>query len=235
MFKSVLFTGFATGLQEEKMPTISHIVAKIVDDRPLLQEAMIEDIVSFGALAEKIMADVERELGKKAKVSAVVMALRRHADKVRAMHRKLTETKLKGDIIMKTNLCDMGIIKSNTLFDKLKKIYSLVDYEKGETLNIIHGNYEVSIVTNERHMKKIKDILEGEKIARQEKGLVMLGINFSKEYIEQPGIIAAITRKLSWNGINLIEIISTFKELNYVVSSKDAMKGYKALQEMIIS
>lgn len=134
---------------------------------------------------------------------------------------------------MKTNLCDISVIKSTTLFNKLKKIYSLVDYEKGDTLNIIHGNYEVSIVTNERYMNKVKKILEGEKIPWQEKGLVMVGMNFSEEYIKQPGLIATLSRKLSWNGINIIEIISTFNELNFVISSKDAMNGYNALQEMV--
>jgi aspartokinase len=134
---------------------------------------------------------------------------------------------------MKTNICDIGLIKSPAFFSKLKSIYSIVDYERGDVLNIIQGNYEVSIISNEKYADKIKKALSGEKLIRQEKGLVIVGLNFSKEYMDQPGVIAAVTRKLAWNGVNILEVISTFKEMNFVVSKKDATKAYNALQEMI--
>ncbi|MCX6707352.1 MAG: ACT domain-containing protein [Candidatus Woesearchaeota archaeon] len=214
------------------MPTISHITEKIVSSRPLLQEAIIEDIVSFGSVAEKIKPDIEKELGKEAKLSAIVMALRRIAENLSARSPK-KRFDYSSEISMKTNICDIGIIKTHAFFSKMKSIYSIVDYEQGDALNIIQGNNEVSIIANERYFDKIKKALAGEKIIRQEKSLVIVSLNFPKEYVSEPGVIATITRKLAWNGVNLIEIILTFKELNCVINKKDATKAYNALQELI--
>ena len=214
------------------MPTISHVVEKIIDSRPLLQEAIIEDIVSFASVAEKIKPAVEKELEKEVKLSAIVMALRRASEKLlrRAPKKRFD---YQSDVSMRTNICDIGVLKSPTFFAKLRSIYSIVDYEKGDTLNIIQGNYEVSIIANEKYHDKIINALSGEKIVRSQKGLVIVGLNFPKEYVDQPGVIATITRKLAWNGVNILEVVSTFKELNFVVDKKDATKAYNALQELI--
>ncbi|MBD3314027.1 ACT domain-containing protein [Candidatus Woesearchaeota archaeon] len=214
------------------MPTVAHIVEHIVKERPLLQEAIIEDIVNYASVAENIKPDIERMLEKKVKISAIVMALRRTAEKIRS---KAPRAKFdyNSEIFMKTNVCDIGVLKSPSFFSKLSKIYSIVDYEKGDSLNIIQGNYEVSIIANEKFADRIEKTLEGEKIVRKDKGLVIVGLNFPKEYVDQPGVIATITRKLAWNGVNILEVISTFKELNFVVSKKDATKAYDALNELI--
>ncbi|MBU0535957.1 MAG: ACT domain-containing protein [Nanoarchaeota archaeon] len=214
------------------MPTISHIVEHIVKERPLLQEAIIEDIVNYASVAESIKPEVEKALEKEVKLSAIVMALRRVAETVR---RKAPQTKFdyNSEIFMKTQVCDIGVLKSPTFFSKLKHIYSIVDYERGDTLNIIQGNYEVSIISNEKYLDKIKKSLAGEKIVRADKELVIVGMIFPKEYVEHPGVIATITRKLAWNGVNILEVISTFKELNFVVGKNDATKAYNALQELI--
>ena len=48
-------------------------------------------------------------------------------------------------------------------------------------------------------------------------------------------MIALITRRLAWDGINILEIVSTYRELSFVVSKDDAVKAYNTLQEMISS
>ena len=64
------------------MVTISHLVEKIVNSRPLLYQAIEQDIISFGNLAAQIEGEIAEELGKTIKRSAVVMALRRYSEKI---------------------------------------------------------------------------------------------------------------------------------------------------------
>ena len=47
------------------MVTISQITKKIIESRPTLQEALIEEVISFANLAEKLQPRIEKELGKK--------------------------------------------------------------------------------------------------------------------------------------------------------------------------
>ncbi len=214
------------------MPTISHVVAKIITSRPILYEAIEEGIVSYGNLAEKLIPEIENELNKKIKHSAVVMAIRRQAEKIKNRFKNVTFD-YSSEIIMKTNLSDICVRKSMSLFDKLKRIYSLVDYEGGDVLNIIHGNYEVSIVSNMKYLEKIKRKLKGEKILNIEKDLVSLTLNLDKSFLHTPGIISVITRKLNWENVNIVELISTLTELTFIVSKKDSLNGYHVLQKLI--
>ncbi|MBU0628793.1 MAG: hypothetical protein KKC75_06390 [Nanoarchaeota archaeon] len=214
------------------MATVSHIVGKIISSRPILHEAIEQDIISFGNLAEKLMPEIETELGKEVKHSAVVMALRRYAETIQKNTVK-PKFDYNSEIIMKTSLCDISVRKSPGLFSKLKKIYSIVNYEKGDALNIIHGNYEVSIVSNMRYIEKIKAELKGEKILNTEKDLVSLSLSFSGDFLHTPGIISTAARKLNWENVNIYELVSTLTELTFIVSKKDSTKGYDVLQRLV--
>ena len=213
------------------MVTSSHLVKKYVSENPFLLEAMSKDLISYGNLAEQLKSDIEQELGKKVKESAIVMALRRYAEELHGFDKKIVKFKFSGEIIMRTNIMDFNIIKSNNLLNKIKNLYSLVDFEKGDTLNIILGSNEVSIVTNEKYKDKFTNFLKGEKILNKEFDLVALTIVFgSKDFFDTPGILFTSTRKLAWEQINIYEIISTMTELSFILSKKDSMKAYNALQ-----
>jgi len=146
------------------MVTVSHIVKKIVSDQPFVEEALGRGVISFANLAEELSPKVEEELGKKAKHAAIVMAIRRYADEI-SIHRKhLKEFDYTGEILMKTNISDFTVVKSQSLLAKLKTIHNLVDFERGDTLNVILGNNEVSIVISEKYAKKLAKFLAGESI-----------------------------------------------------------------------
>lgn len=216
------------------MVTISHIVEKIVLDRPLLQEALIEDIVSFAALADKLHSDIENELRKNVKVSAIIMALRRHKEKLQE-NNQVSHLKIDSDIVMRTGLADFTIRKNEALFKKLEKVYNIVDYNKGDVLNIIHGNYETSIIISGKYKQKLLDLLKGVHIEQFEDNLVSLTLKTGRDFIHTPGILASLTRKLAWENINIYEIISTFTEVNIIVGEQDSVRCYLALQKMIAS
>jgi len=142
------------------MVTISHLVKKIISEKPFLQEALSQKIVSYGNLAEQIIPKIESELNKKVKHSAVVMSLRRYADEIEQLSEKPKQFNFKSEIVMKTNICDVNVLKSRSLMPTIKNLYSLADFEKGDTLNIILGDNEVSIVTNEKHLGKLLKFFE---------------------------------------------------------------------------
>jgi len=215
-----------------KMVTISHLVGKIVSSRPILHDAMEQGIISYGNLAEQLVPEIKEELGKDVRQSAVVMALRRYAENIQKVHVK-PKFDYNSEIIMKTNLCDISVRKSPSLFSKLKKVYSIVNYEKGDALNVIHGNYEVSIVSNMRYLDKIKKELKGEKILNIEQDLVSLSLSFSGDFLHTPGIISTAARKLNWENVNIYELVSTISELTFIVNKKDSAKGYAALQRLV--
>ena len=216
------------------MVTVSHIVKKIVNEQPFVEEALSKGIISIANLAEQLLPKIELELGKRVKQAAVVMALRRYADEISEYRKKAVKFDYKGEILMKTNICDLNFVKSLTLMTKLKTIHSLVNFERGDTLNVIVGNNEVSIIINEKHMEKLLKFMVGEKILNKEEDLVALTIVFtSDDFAHTPGVIFNVVRKLAWENINIYEIVSTMTELTFILNKKDSMKAYNVLQELV--
>ena len=216
------------------MVTISHVVKKIVSGQPFVEEGLANGIISIANLAEHMLPKVEHELGKKVRHAAVVMALRRYSEEVSGHRKKIKAFKYAGEIIVRSNICDFAVVKSNTLLAKLKNIHDLVNFERGDNLNVILGSNEVSIIINEKYLEKLTKFLSGEKIIMKEQGLVALTIIFtSDDFFYTPGIVFDAVRRLAWNDINIYEIVSTMTELTFILSKKDSMKAYEVLQEIV--
>jgi aspartokinase len=215
------------------MVTVSYLVKAEIEGKPLLQETLRQGIINYAALAEKLKPRIERELGRPAKESAIIMALRRHAEQLneKKLHKKVIA--LSSEIIMKTNLIDISVYKSPQLFKKLEQLYRTVSYEKGDTLNIIHGNYEVSIITNNRYKDKVLTILKEEKMLNIEEHLVSLSLQMNKEFLYTPGVLFTVIRKLAWENINIFEVISTATEMTFILNEKDTTRAYNLLQELV--
>tara|TARA_Y100000310_G_scaffold343970_1_gene454276 strand:+ start:248 stop:907 length:660 start_codon:yes stop_codon:yes gene_type:complete len=216
------------------MVTVSHIVKKLISEKPFLEEALRAKIISYGNLAERFQPVIEGELNKEIKFSAIVMALRRYSDELSEKLTPQSDFNFEGELIMKTNICDFNVVKSPDLIKKLNLAYKIVNFEKGDTLNVIIGNNEVAIIINEKHEEKLKNFLKGIKILSVEKSLVSLTIVFSSNnFLTTPGVIFTVIRKLAWENINILEIISTMTELTFILDKKNSMKAYNVLYELV--
>ncbi|MFC1704929.1 hypothetical protein ACFLZ6_01220 [Nanoarchaeota archaeon] len=216
-----------------KIVTVSHLVKKIINDKPFLEEALSQKLISYGNLAEQIKPKLEEELGKEIKHSAIVMALRRYSDELDEGQVRVAPFDYSSEITMKTNLCDFCVVKSQSLLAKLKQLYGLVNFERGDHLNVILGNYEISIVINERYKDKLVNFLKGEKILSKETNLAALTIAFKGDFLHTPGIIFNVIRKLAWENINIYEVVSTLTELTLILSKKDSIKAYDSLYNLV--
>jgi len=214
------------------MVTISHIVQKLIDKRIFIQESMNNNIVSYGSLAKQLQPEIEEELEKPVKRHAIEMALRRYSDELQKKH-KLISFDYSSDIIMKTQVCDISVLRSPTLLNRIKNFYDIAKLEKGDILNIIHGSHEVSIVTNERYKQKFLEMLKNENVLNVEEHLVSLTMTFSKDFLYTPGVIFNIIRNIAWENINIFEIVSTNTELTFIIHKNNAVKGYRALEKLI--
>jgi hypothetical protein len=214
------------------MVTVAHVTKRLISDRLLINEYLREGIINYYALAERLLPTVENELGKPVKISTIAMALRRFSEASKKVEVKNFPTK-EFQLIMKGSLCDIVVFKSGTLFDKLKNIYSLVDYNKGELLNVVHGNYEVAIIINQKFEQKTLSFLKGEKILNIERDLVSLTLRFGKSFVHTPGITYTVLQQLVIENVNLIEVFSSLLEDSMIINKKDSTRAYRALQEWI--
>jgi len=215
------------------MVTISHIVKKLVEDSPYIHECLGKGLLNYVYTAEFFKPKIEHELGKKVKTSAIVMALRRYGEDLKRKYDSKFPFDYRSEVALKGGIVDIAIQRSPTLFAKLRSLYNSTDYERGDVLNIIHGNHEISLVTNEKNKEKVLKILEHEKILHIELRLAQLSLRFPRDYIYTPGVILWMVKALNWYNVNIFEIVSTLTEVSFIISEKDSSKGYRALQELV--
>jgi len=212
--------------------TISNSVKDILSKQVFLQEAINRDIVSFNLLARHLRPDIEKELGKSVKHSAVVMALRRHAEKV---ERKKDHIKFNyfRETILKTDMCYIIIAESATSLSKVQNLYNEIEFKQGGIYNIVHGNYEIGIITNQRYKDILLELLHDEKVSHVVEDLAVISLTHTQDFLFTPGVIYNVLRFVAWENINILSIILTPQELSLVIPRTDAMKCYSTLERLV--
>lgn len=214
--------------------SVSSCVKRIIDKTPFIHEMLVRGILSFSNYASSIKDEVENSYGKVVKHSAIVMAIRRYGEELKV--RDNTEKKVNVDyeIVMKTKICDLNIVRNDKFLSKLTRLYHEVSTEKGDFLNVSLGSHEISVAVSEKYKSIVNEIAKGEEILHRKDDLVALSLVFSGEFMATPGIVYEAVRKLAWEVINVIEIVSTKNELTFVINREDSMKAFDVLQSFLM-
>lgn len=210
--------------------SVSSCVKKIVDSSPFIHEMLINGILSYSNYASSIQDEVQKAYTSPVKQSAIVMALRRYADELKRSGTRQKPGNVDYNIVMKTNIFDLNLVRRDNFITKLGELYSRVSTEKGDFLNITLGNHEVSLAVSEKYRSLVEELAKDEEVLTQMDDLVALTLIFSGDFLQTPGIVYEAVRRLAWEQINVIEIVSTMNELTFVIKRDDSMKAFNVLQ-----
>ncbi|MDD5172239.1 MAG: ACT domain-containing protein [Candidatus ainarchaeum sp.] len=214
------------------MVTIARIVEKIVKENPSLELMLSKDLISYSKLARYIRDEVRKEMGKEVKDSAIVVAISRLQERAQKMYEKPKKFSAK-DMRTHSNLMEIAVVSSSAIPEKMSRMYSLPELEGGGLLNATEGANQATFVFSETMEKSVKRTLAGEKVLVEMKGLSQISISFCKEMFETPGFMVYVLKELSWNGINVVEVFSTYTEMSIVVGRKDLTKAYEILAKSL--
>ena len=159
------------------------------------------------------------------------MALRRYAEKLEKKQHKSSLNYFR-EILLKTDVCYIIVEESSTALNKIQALYNEMELKHGKLFNIVHGNYEVNIITKQENKKKAQDDLAEENILRTVEDLVVISLLYSRDYLLTPGVLYNVLRFLAWENINVLSITLTSQELNILVSRRDAMRCYNTLEKL---
>lgn len=210
--------------------SVASSVKQIIDMSPFVSELLVLDVISYSNLAKFIQPKVEEKLGKKAKNAAIVMAIRRYTEDLKIEKTAMTQEKLQYEISMKTNIYDVNLVRNNTFMPKLDYLYKTVDLNKGDFLNLTIGTHEISLAISDKYKEIVDDLIKTETVLNKFNDLVALSIQFNGNFLKTPGILYLATRKLAWENINLIEIVSTMNDLTFIIERQDSMRAFSVLQ-----
>ncbi len=215
------------------MASIAKIVEDIVMEQPFLADALQRGIVNYGAVADELLERVQKETKEKVNHAAVMMALRRLAEKLEQRDVRAPRFNEESDVTVRSNLFELTAANTKRAFDAINEYRTLVAYERGEIFTVTHGLNELTVISNRKHLSKLKEALRREQIKNVTEELSLLTVRLPSEAIRTPGYFYSLVKALAWENINIIEIVSTLTELTFALHDKDVPRAYTLVKDVV--
>ena len=215
--------------------SVAACVKEVINRSPFIAEMMSLDLISFSKLARFIRSDVENTYGNPVSEAAIIMASRRFKTELdnQIAGQKNMEGKMRFEISMKTNIYDVNLRRSDESANNLMSLYGLVKPSEGDFLNVSIGSHEISLSVSDRYRSEVDAIIKESEVIHRFTDLVAITIVFKGDFLQTPGILYLAARKLAWEGINIIEVISTMNVLTFVVRKDESSRAYEALNAFL--
>ncbi|GAA4848697.1 hypothetical protein [Algivirga pacifica] len=217
------------------MITIAEAVEEIVRTSPFLEEAIVDGIINYTGLARHIQKDVEQRLYKEVQTGAIVMAIQRLKPKLTKLNIEnelIGYLKNMGEIIVRSDLIDFTFKNSSSLIFKQQKLLEFIAGEKDVFHASSKGVYETNIVTSRSMEGQVMQIFQGEELKNKLTGLASITIRLPDDNTDVPGVYYYILKKVAWEAINLVEMVSTTNEFTLILHKKDVNKTFNLLNTM---
>ena len=216
------------------MKTISSVVENYIKNKPFLSTALSEGIINLTSLSRKIKPEIETVLRKKIRSGAIVMALKRISNSLEfvSTHKILKILKNIGDITVRSNLIDYSFKVSDNLLSCQAKFLSEIDDPQLFFYTSSRGVTESNIIISNEMKAKMETYFEKEILIKKTDNLSSISIKLPVENISIPGVYYFIFQKMSWEGINIIEVISTSNEFTIVVDDQNVNDAFKIIKNL---
>lgn len=218
------------------MITISQLLEKLIKQKPFVESALVEGLVNISALARQLKPEIEKVLKKEVTEASIIMALKRFVDQMDvSMHRKIEKaTKGFGDIIVRSNLCDFTYKLSDTLIEKQSILIKKIGKEKDVFFTISRGVFETTIVISNQYADEVKEIYKEETLIASSNFISSITLRLPKNNTIIPGLYYHIFKQIAWEGISILEAVSTTNELSIILNDSDVDRAFSVLKSSYV-
>ncbi len=216
------------------MKTISSIVEEYIKTKPFLSSALSQGIINLTSLSRLIKPEIEYQLGKEVKNGAIVMALKRLSSELefRVTHRVLKLVRNIGEITVRSSLNDYTFKVSETLLKNQAAFMSEIEGLNTVFYTSSRGVNESNIVVSNEVAELVGKIFKHEILLEKQENLSSITVKLPKDNVNVPGIYYFIFQRLSWEGVNIYEVISTTNEFTILVNDEQVDKAFTVIKNL---
>lgn len=214
------------------MITVAQSVEDIVISTPFLSDALAKGLVNASGFARMYKQDIEDTTMKKVTEGSIIMALKRLMKKKQRAPKVTNVFEGIPDIIVRSNLFELTVENKPELLHKQRKILDYSTETPTSLVTITHGVFETTIIGSRNLMQKIRKLYDEKSIISTVENISAITIKFPKNILYTPGVIYTILNLLTWKGINLVEVVSTYSELTLIIEQKDVDRVFSLTQKL---
>ncbi len=210
---------------EKIMRKVSDAVRNQLMNSESALTSLTEGVLNLSAYAKKIQKEIEKETMKPVKIGTIVAALARMSQDIDALPVICPPVKLL-DIAVKSGLCEFAFEQSEANRMSLQKLYESKSIAASDFFTATHGIGELALVASDKYRTHILKLFQPQEPKLVSEKLCALTVRFAEHYIDTPGQTFWLVRKIAIERLNIVEIISTFTELTFLLHEKDINKAF---------
>ncbi len=216
------------------MITISQAVESLIKVKPFIVESLSSGLINVSALARQIKPDVEKQIQKKCNNGAVVMALNRLIPELQSTFNQDLNKMISmlGDIIVRSDLTDYTFQNSNTLAKCHLKVFESVANHSDIFYTMVRGVHESNLVISSLYANLVDTYFLNEELKIKKHDLSSITLKLHESNTQVPGFYYNILKAVAWEGINIIEVISTTNEFTILVNEEDVDRAFSELKRL---
>ncbi len=196
------------------MEKISQKVEKYLMNDEDAKTALQNGVLSITKYAKKIQPLIAKELLKPVQLKSIVVTLHRLEKRFLKQNHETVTVKLLS-ITIHPNLAELTYERTSANSAQVNKMVS----ETGATFFAQTSSInELTIIFDNSLLRQIFTYFNKIQPLYAEENLAGITVKFSNEYLQQPMLIYELVKRLSLNGVNITEVVSTATELTFVVS-----------------
>lgn len=208
------------------MIRISDAVKELVLHDGYVIEGIQKGLINLSQYAKRIQPVVEERCMKPVRLGSVVVALTRIAENISGQE---LAPKVRIDRFSVTsNLYEVTYERTQESISAIRSLTSKLEKTE-EFFTITQGMHEITIICSEQLKDQIQSAVHiSPKVLLPD--LVALSVRFPDSYLEVPNTLYSLVRILALRHINVMEIISTYTELTFVLMKEEMKTAIEALE-----
>ena len=214
------------------MITIPEKVEELVNQSPYLREAITDKLINLSALARQLQPKIEADLMKEASESAVFIALQRYAATMKPYY-QVNPADYLANLALRSDLFELTVKNSPLLLAKLSKLAKTIQDEHTSLFIFTQGQYETTIITSKVLRKTLRTVLQDEVITSTIPDLTGISLQRTHGQVETTGVLQFPLRILAWEGISVIEIITTLNEIMVIVRDFEVDRAVSSIRQAL--
>ena len=216
------------------MQTISECVKTIIFRKPFIAEALQKDLINISSLARNIKPEIEELLKKEVQDGAVIMALQRYSQEKEIVISKNLRLCLNNisDVFVRSGLSEYTYVNSEDLFNRYVSFMKKISLGNDVFFTFVHGVFETNYVISNSLTKQFREAFKKENEVALEIDLSSITVRLPKENVKTQGLYYYILQGIAWEGINIINMISTSNEFTIIVKDSDVERAFSIIKNI---
>ncbi len=214
------------------MIKITEALLTIIQENPFLEFGFNHELFNQAQLARYLNPLVKARAQKEVSDSAVMMALSRLKGELAGSQINSRQYVI-DKLTVISGLSTASFLRTPQTHRKLSLLYGFIQSRNG-FCNLCEGIGEITVIVESVYQTKLKKITTQKPLYAHDQ-VASICVKFGDKYATIPGMLYMILQRVALQNINLIEISSTYSEINLYFAEKDTRIVFDTLFSCFIS